>query len=221
VTITHGDAMGFRVIAPLVRGSVRIDFTKSPLLLESCASYRMIPIMISRITALFFGLWIFSVVVVRAEELLEKSDKSLAAAEATRIEELNQYWGLVSRAVKEGDFAAYQATCHSEGVLVSGTKNYSQPLAKALARWQQEFIDTRAGKIKASVEFRFTRRLGDATTALESGIFCYTSQAPSAEPKVEYVNFESLLVKRPDGWKTLMENQQSATTEAEWQRAKK
>ena len=166
-------------------------------------------------------LWfVFSVVPVRGADPLDHAVKAIAPEDAARIEELNRYWGVVSRAVKEGDFAGYQATCHSEGVLVSGTKNYTQPLSKALARWQHEFDDTRAGKIKASVEFRFTRRLGDATTALESGIFCYTSQAPGAAPKIEYVKFESLLVKRQDGWKTLMENQQSATTEAEWMAAK-
>ena len=171
-------------------------------------------------TSLLLGLLFFSMSSVQAEDLLGQGAKTLQQTEAARIDELNHYWGIVSRAVKEGDFAAYQATCHSEGVLVSGTKNYTQPLSKALTRWHQEFDDTRAGKIKASVEFRFTRRLGDATTALESGIFCYTSQAPGAAPKIEYVKFESLLVKRQDGWKTLMENQQSATTEAEWMAAK-
>jgi hypothetical protein len=176
--------------------------------------------MISRITSLFLWLIVFSVVPVHAEDLLDGDAKALTSAEATRLDELNHFWKEVSRAVKEGDFAAYQATCHSEGVLVSGTKNYSQPLTKALARWQQEFIDTRAGKMQASVEFRFTRRVGDATTAHETGIFRYSSQTSGAAAKVEYVKFESLLVKRQDGWKTLMENQQSSVTAAEWDQAK-
>ncbi len=174
----------------------------------------------AQITSLLLGLFFFSVVPVHAEDLPAQAATALAAAEATRLDELNRYWAEVSRAVKEGDFAAYQATCHSEGVLVSGTKNYSQPLTKALARWQQEFIDTRAGKMQACVEFRFTRRVGDATTALESGIFCYSSQTSGAAAKVEYVKFESLLVKCQDGWKTLMENQQSSVTAAEWDQVK-
>ena len=140
----------------------------------------------------------------------------LANQDSARLSELDAYWAEVSRAVNEGDFDAYSATCHEEGVLVSGTKKMSQPLAKALARWKQEFLDTRAGKIKASVEFRFSARLGDATTAHESGIFRYTSQASGGAPKAEYIHLEALLVKKTDGWKTLMENQKGLASEAEW-----
>jgi hypothetical protein len=140
-----------------------------------------------------------------------------AIADASaRIAGLDAYWAEVSRAVNKGDFEAYQATCHQEGVLVSGSKQFSQPLATALARWKQEFMDTRDGKISASVEFRFSRRIGDATTAHETGIFRYSSQARGAEPKTEYIHFEALLVKRQEAWKILMENQQGPATEAAW-----
>ena len=74
--------------------------------------------------------------------------------------------------------------------------------------------------MKASVEFRFSQRLGDHTTAHETGIFLYTSQAPGEEPKKEYVHFEGLLTKKPDGWKILMEYQKSSATEAEWDQLK-
>jgi hypothetical protein len=140
----------------------------------------------------------------------------LEAGDAARIAELDRYWAEVSRAVKEGDFEAYRATCHAEGVLVSGGKRTSQPLADALARWKQEFLDTRAGKMDASVEFRFARRLGDATTAHESGIFLYRSKPAGGEAKQEHVHFEALLVKRRDGWKILMEYQKGPASEAEW-----
>ena len=83
---------------------------------------------------------------------------ALAADDNVRLVELDAYWAEVSRAVREGDFEAYKATCHEEGVLVSGSKQMSQPLAKALARWKPEFADTKAGKIKANVEFRFAQR---------------------------------------------------------------
>lgn len=142
---------------------------------------------------------------------------SLDQGDAARLAELDAYWAEVSRAVAEGDFAAYQATCHDEGVLVSGAKETSQSLAAALARWKQEFVDTRDGKMRASVEFRFARRLGDATTAHESGIFRYTSTTGDGQPKTEHVHFEGLLVKRKDGWKILMENQKGPATEAEWE----
>jgi hypothetical protein len=133
-----------------------------------------------------------------------------------RLAELDAYWAEVSRAVREGDFKAYVATCHPEGVLVSGTKQLSQPLATALARWEKDFIATREGKVRGNVEFRFSRRLGDATTAHESGIFRYTSLEQGAQPKFEWMRFEGLLVKRGTVWKILMENQIGPATEAEW-----
>ena len=49
-----------------------------------------------------------------------------------RIAELDDYWAEVSRCVKEGDFEGYKATCHKDGVLVSGKKNTAYPLSKAL-----------------------------------------------------------------------------------------
>lgn len=144
----------------------------------------------------------------------------LEAADQARLAELDAFWAEVSRAVKAGDFEAYQATCHAEGVLVSGSKQMSQPLATALARWEKEFIDTREGRMQAGVEFRFSGRVGDATTAHESGIFRYISQLPGGEPKVEYIHFEGLLVKRQDGWKMLMENQKGLATEEAWEALK-
>jgi hypothetical protein len=139
-----------------------------------------------------------------------------AGDEPTRLAELDTYWAEVSRAVRTGDFEAYRATCHREGVLVSGNKGTSQPLSKALARWKRDFVATKAGALKADVEFRFSRRLGDETTAHETGIFLYTSRKPGEEPSREYVHLEALLVKKPGGWKILMEYQKASATEAEW-----
>ncbi len=92
----------------------------------------------------------------------------------------------------------------------------AETLATAEARWKQEFVDTKAGKVKSSVAFRFSQRLGDETTAHETGIFFYTAQKPGEDPKKEYIHFEGLLMKTPDGWKILMEYQKSSATEAEW-----
>lgn len=141
----------------------------------------------------------------------------LADADQARLAELDAYWAKVARAVNTGDFEAYQATCHDEAVLVGGTKQYSQPLATALARWKKDFADTREGRVKAEVTFRFSGRLGDATTAHETGIFRFVSQATGEAPKVEYIHLEGLLVKKQDGWKILMEYQKGPATEAEWQ----
>ena len=140
-----------------------------------------------------------------------------AAEDTARLKELDAFWSKVSRSVREGDFEGYKDTCHGEGVLVAGIKKTSQPLTMALERWRQEFTDTKSGKIKANVEFRFSRRIGDETTAHETGIFLYTTG--DGQARQEYIHFEVLLVKR-DGWKTLMEYQKSKATREEWEALK-
>jgi hypothetical protein len=112
---------------------------------------------------------------------------------------------------------AYRATCHTDGVLVSGKAKKSELLSNALIRWGKEFADTRAGKMQARVEFRFSRRILGKDTAHESGIFLYSSKKKGEEWKKDYVHFEALLVKKDGEWKILMEFQKSAATEKEWE----
>ncbi len=138
-----------------------------------------------------------------------------AADDAARLAELDRLWNAVAQSVKDGDFDGYKATCHPEGVLVTEKQKTSQPLAKALERWKPGFDDTKAGRAKASVEFRFSQRLGDETTAHETGIFLYSFTDAQGQTKKDYVRFEALLVKR-DGWKVLMEYQKSPATPEEW-----
>lgn len=136
--------------------------------------------------------------------------------EVARLAELDVYWAEVSRSVKKGDFAGYQAGCHEKAVLVSGSKRVSYPLSQALVRWKKEFDDTKAGTRESSVEFRFAHRYGDATTAHESGVFCYTWRQGDGDPTPEYVEFEALLLKENGTWKILMEYQKSAVEKAKW-----
>ena len=133
-----------------------------------------------------------------------------------RLKELDAYWAEVSRAVKEGDFEGYKATCHEQGVLVSGSKRTSYPLSKALARWKKDFTATKAGKIKAKVAFRISQRFSDETTAHETGIFLYSFTDAEGRWKQEHVHFQALLLKSKDGWKIMMEYQKSKATKAEW-----
>ena len=129
--------------------------------------------------------------------------------------ELNAYWAEASRSVKEGDYAGYSATCHPLGVLVSGTKKTSYPLSQALAKWKPGFEDTKAKKMQASVEFRFSQRAHDATTAHETGVFRYAT-IKDGEETVAYIHMQGLLLKTKDGWQIMMEYQKSAATEAQW-----
>ena len=141
---------------------------------------------------------------------------AVSPEEKTRLRELDAYWAVVSRAVGEGDFESYKATCHEQGVLVAGIKKTTQPLVKALARWKQEFDDTKAGKMKASVTFRFSTRIGDADTAHETGIFLYTQTAEGKSIE-EYIHFEALLIKQEGKWLILMEYQKAKATKEEWE----
>ena len=113
-----------------------------------------------------------------------------------QIKGLNKYWTEVSRTVREGDFKGYKATCHREGVLVSGVNNTSYPLSDALARWKKDFDTTKEGKFKADVKFRFSQRINDSTTAHETGIFLYSGNKLNEKPKKDYIHFQALLVKK-------------------------
>jgi ketosteroid isomerase-like protein len=142
---------------------------------------------------------------------------SLFADDPARLKQLDAYWAEVSKAVGTGDFAAYEATCHPEGVLVSGSKKTSSPLADALKRWKKEFDATKSGEMKASVEFRFSQRLGDATTAHETGMFLYTATGADGKETREYIQFEALLLQRDGRWKIVMEYQKSKGTRADYE----
>ena len=130
--------------------------------------------------------------------------------------ELDAFWAEVSRTVSEGDFDGYAATYHPDAVLVSGLNSTSYPISNALAGWQQGFEDTRTGAMQASVEFRFTERWHDKTTAHETGIFRYVTTLPGGSTFEQLLHFEALLVKK-DGWKMVMELQRSLASAEEWE----
>lgn len=137
------------------------------------------------------------------------------AEESLRLGELDAYWKDVVRCVKEGDFQGYEASTHPSGVLVMGIKKQSQPLTKALARWKKEFDDTKAGTRKSNLTLRFSQRMGDETTAHETGIFLYEATMDDGTSVKEYIHFEALLIKT-DRWRIVMEYQKSKASEAEW-----
>jgi ketosteroid isomerase-like protein len=144
--------------------------------------------------------------------------------DSLRIAELDKFWTELARTVREGDFESYSATYHEDAVVIfaSGKNKTSIPAAKALAGWKQGFIDTKSGKNKSDVKFRFSQRIGDKTTAHETGIFIYTSSNSNGENEVQYrVHFEMLLIKRDDKWLGVMEYQKSDATEEEWEGMKR
>ena len=147
--------------------------------------------------------------------LLFAGNYSVQAEEEITYSSLDAFWAEVSRTVAEGDFAGYASTYHPDAVLVSGFKQASYPIAAALKGWKQGFLDTKAGKMEASVEFLFTERLNDETTAHETGMFHYSAKSEQGEPIEQYIHFEALLVEK-NGWKLIMEFQKSSATAEEW-----
>ena len=138
----------------------------------------------------------------------------------SQTSEIDAFWGTMSKTVAEGDFAGYSSLYHDDAILVSGFSDNSYPIADALAGWKQGFDDTKAGKMKAGVEFRFDQRLHGETTAHDSGIFRYWSQNEGEEVQIFIAKFEGLLVKKSGEWKMMMEYQISQATEEEWESLK-
>ena len=139
--------------------------------------------------------------------------------DSTRIAELDRYWAELSRTVREGDLEGMGAVYHSDAVIVFAIdeNKASIPISLALERWKPGVLDTKQGKAVSNVEFRFSQRIGDETTAHETGIFHYTSIYDSGKTVVEYfTHFEMLLVKRNNRWYGLMEYQKSRATSEEW-----
>ena len=129
--------------------------------------------------------------------------------------ELDDYWAELSRTVEEGDFDGYKRLYHADAVMVTNYTGESYPIASAFAGWEQGFTDTRRGDAEASVRFRFTQRLNDATTAHETGIFNYRFRAANGQLSDQFVHFEALLVKK-GGWLMVMEYQKRPATPEEW-----
>jgi hypothetical protein len=137
-------------------------------------------------------------------------------AKQDRIASLDAYWAEVSRCVKEGDFQGYSSTIHPEGVLVAGTGKKAYPLTKALSNWEKNFTATKAGETTEGVSFKFSERLGDETTAHETGMFLYWKAHADGKKKIEYIHLAALLVMKNGEWKILMEHQKSKGTKEEW-----
>ena len=147
--------------------------------------------------------------------LLTSGVQNVIADDESVVPDLDAYWDSVSLYISTGNFEGLVSTYHPDAVLVSESIGTSYPITQALERWKPGILDTKSGKAKSNVEFRFTQRLHDATTAHEKGIFHYRTEPADGEPVEEYIHFNALLINS-DGWKMVMEYQKHAATKAEW-----
>ena len=139
--------------------------------------------------------------------------------DSARIAELDRYWERLNNAVMEGDLEGFKNCFHEDAVIVfaSGENKTSVPIATALEFWKEAFKSTNEGKNTVNIAFRFSQRIGNETTAYESGIFINTfTDSISKKSSKAIIPFDMLLVKRNNQWYAMMEHQKPFATQEEW-----
>lgn len=160
--------------------------------------------------AIAFVLW--SVVVV-------STSASQPSPASTAHEIDRDVWSVLAATVAADDIAGMGATYHPDAVLVSPTATAS--IKDTLDRWGRDMVAAKARGDKATVEFRYSRRQDNSTTAFEAGIFKYTVIAKSGAITPKYYPFEMLLVKTNGKWRALMERQFAEVTQDAWDKLPK
>jgi len=141
---------------------------------------------------------------------------NVAMADDQIIKELDATWAELARTVIEGDFEGYKTGYHQDAVLVSGFSKDSYPIAQALAGWKSGFDDTKAKKMTAGVDFHFTQRLHNQTTAHETGMFRYYTTDKQGKQTEFIAHMNALLIKKEGKWLIMMEYQKGKMTRAQW-----
>lgn len=152
---------------------------------------------------------------------LNVSTSGYGLQDDSRVAELNRYWATLAKTAQEGDFDGMKSLYHADAVLVKTDTTFA--ISEAFKfRWKKEIMEVKNGKRNNTLEFRFSKRIGDEITAFEEGIYHYTSIETSTGKKLgdSYIHFESLLVKQNNQWVTLMEYQKMVATEQEWESLK-
>lgn len=139
--------------------------------------------------------------------------------DSSRIAELDLYWERLNKTVMEGDFEGNKNCFHEDAVVVfaSSANKTSVPISTALGFWKEGLKNTKEGKTKVEIELRFSQRIGNETTAHETGIFTLKSTDTISKVSNKYIiPFEMVLVKRNNQWYAIMEYQKPHATQEEW-----
>lgn len=152
---------------------------------------------------------------------IEKVYFSKKSWRSDRIKELNDYWATFARTAKAGDFDGMKAQYHEDAVVVKQDTTFAVSEAFRV-RWKDEIMEVKDGKRENSLAFRFSKRIGNDSTAFEKGIFHYKSIETSTGKTLadSYMYFENLLVKVGGKWLTLMEYQKEKATLEDWESLK-
>jgi hypothetical protein len=160
--------------------------------------------------AIAIVLW--SVVVV-------STSASQTAPASTAHEIDRDVWAVLIATVAADDIVGMGSTYHPDAVLVSPTTTAS--IKDTLERWGRDMVAAKARGDKATVEFRYSRRQDNSTTAFEAGIFKYTVIAKSGVSTPKFYPFEMLLGKANGKWRVLMERQFAEVTQDAWDKLPK
>jgi len=142
------------------------------------------------------------------------------APTASSTQELDrEIWSVLVATVANDDIAGMGRVYSPDAVLVS--PKATTPIKETLERWGRDMVAAKAKGNRATVEFRFTQRLDNATTAFDSGLFKYTVIEKSGATRSNYYPFEMLLAKVNGQWRILMERQFAEVSQTEWDKLAK
>lgn len=128
-------------------------------------------------------------------------------------------WSVLVATVANDDIAGMGAVYFPIAVLVSPTGTTA--IKDTLERWGRDMAAAKAKGNRAAVEFRFTQRLDNATTAFDAGLFKYTVIEKSGASSSKYYPFEILLAKTNGKWLILMERQFAEVSPDAWDKLAK
>ena len=140
------------------------------------------------------------------------ASQTATASSAREID--RDVWSVFVATVAADDIAGMGRVYFPDAVLVSpkGTR----PIKATLEGWGRDMVAAKSRGDRATVEFRFSRRQDDSTTAFEAGIFKYAVIARPGASTPKFYPFEELLVKTDGKWRVLMERQFDLVTEDAW-----
>ena len=155
---------------------------------------------------------------VRSLVLLVVVSATPTTLEAQVVAELDALWERVAQSVRTGDPDLYLSTYHPDAIFVSARRGISRTVVNDVEANREAWRATAEGRAERDVEFRFTRRINDESSAHELGIFRYTS-VENGTRTVVTIHFSAALVKVGGEWLQLLEYQHSDATDAEWEAA--
>ena len=160
-----------------------------------------------------------TVAMVLSSMLVLSAAASQAPSAAQSLEIDRQVWSPIAATVAADDIVGMGRLYFPEAVVV--TPKGTTPIKEMLEKWGKDMVAAKARGDRATVEFRFSLRQDDSTTAFEAGMFKYTVITKAGTSTPQYIPFEALLGKSSGSWRVLMERQLPAVTQAEWDKLKK